>query len=76
MNIHIRTCVYHDSSSKGLKHGIKHKRHDCWRGEISIWQHDADGKLQRIRRIRKRFPTPEQAREWTKSNDLSRAQQP
>ena len=28
-------------------------------------------KLHRIRRIRKRFATPEQAREWTKTHDVS-----
>ncbi|CWM19079.1 Uncharacterised protein [Neisseria meningitidis] len=24
MTTHIRTCIYHDSSTKGFKHGIKH----------------------------------------------------
>ena len=76
MRTHIRTCVYHDSSTKGFKHGIKHKRHDCWRGEISVFQRGEDGKLHRVRRIRKRFTTPEQAREWTKTYDVSRTQQP
>ncbi|HEY9945544.1 TPA: 2,3,4,5-tetrahydropyridine-2,6-carboxylate N-succinyltransferase [Neisseria meningitidis] len=44
MTTHIRTCVYHDSSTKGFKHGIKHKRHDCWRGEINVFQRGEDGK--------------------------------
>ena len=89
---HIRTCIYHDSSTKGFKHGIKHKRHDCWRGEISVFQRGEisvfqrgeisvfqrgeDGKLHRTHRIRKRFATPEQAKEWTKTHDVSRTQQP
>lgn len=68
MKKHIRTCVYHDSSTKGFKH----KRHDCWRGEINVLQRGEDGKLHRTHRIRKRFATPEQAREWTKTYDLSR----
>ncbi|HGH6553324.1 hypothetical protein [Neisseria cinerea] len=76
MRTHIRTCVYHDSSTKGFKHGIKHKRHDCWRGEISVFQRGEDGKLHRTHRIRKRFATPEQAKEWTKTHDVSRTQQP
>lgn len=71
MTTYIRTCIYHDSSTKGFRHGIKHKRHDCWRGEISVWQRGEDGKLHRTRRIRKRFATPEQAREWTKTHDVS-----
>lgn len=63
----IRRCVYHDSSTKGFKHGIKHKRHDCWRGQIDILQRGEGGNLERVRRIRKRFKTPEEAREWTET---------
>ncbi|SBO75741.1 phage associated protein [Neisseria gonorrhoeae] len=68
MRTHIRTCVYHDSGTKGFKHGIRHKRHGCRRGE--------DGKPQRVSRIRKRSATPGQARERTKTHDVSRTQQP
>ncbi|WP_240019687.1 hypothetical protein [Mannheimia haemolytica] len=34
----IYTSVWHDSSTKGFRHNIKHKRHDCWRADIRIKQ--------------------------------------
>ncbi|CFR39968.1 putative phage associated protein [Neisseria gonorrhoeae] len=76
MRTHIRTCVYHDSGTKGFKHGIRHKRHGCRRGGTSVFQRGEDGKPQRVSRIRKRSATPGQARERTKTHDVSRTQQP
>ncbi|ENV1697141.1 hypothetical protein AB5W88_002159, partial [Neisseria gonorrhoeae] len=76
MRTHIRTCVYHDSGTKGFKHGIRHKRHGCRRGGTSVFQRGEDGKPQRVSRIRKRSATPGQAKERTKTHDVSRTQQP
>ena len=57
------TEVYHDSSTKGFRHDIGHKRHDCWRGGI---RHMAkiDGKWQQVIRIRKRFKCRLEAQAW------------
>lgn len=57
----VTRCVYHDSSTKGFRHGIGHKRHDCWRGDLSYYSKRDGG---RIHRVRKRFKCPEQARQW------------
>ena len=35
--MYVQRSVYHDSSTKGFRHGIGHKRHDCWRGDLSYW---------------------------------------
>ena len=59
--------VYHDSSTKGFRHGIRHKRHDCWRGDIKIMQKTENG-WQMIKRIRKRFDNPQQAKAWIADN--------
>ncbi|HFA6093522.1 TPA: hypothetical protein WME46_002138, partial [Neisseria gonorrhoeae] len=61
---------------KRLKHGIRHKRHGCRRGGTSVFQRGEDGKPQRVSRIRKRSATPGQAKERTKTHDVSRTQQP
>lgn len=59
----IYTSVWHDSSTKGFRHNIKHKRHDCWRADIRIKQKINDVWVQ-ISRIRKRFKCPEQAKSF------------
>lgn len=61
------SCVYHDSSTKGFKHGIKHKRHDCWRGDIRTYQ-CIDGEFVQISRMRKRFKSKQDAQQWVKQN--------
>ncbi|AJA73023.1 TPA: hypothetical protein PWY77_002367 [Mannheimia haemolytica] len=59
----IHTSVWHDSSTKGFRHNIKHKRHDCWRADIRIKQKINNVWVQ-ISRIRKRFKCPEQAKSF------------
>lgn len=61
MKFSIHRSVYHDSSTKGFRHGIKHKRHDCWRADIRIRQ-KINGVWQQISRVRKRFKSPEEAK--------------
>lgn len=34
--IYIHRSVYHDHSTKGFRHNIKHKRHDCWRADYRV----------------------------------------
>lgn len=59
----VRKSVWHDSSTKGFRHGIKHKRHDCWRADIRFMQ-KIDGVWTQVSRKRKRFKCPILAREW------------
>lgn len=43
----------------------KHKRHDCFRGDVRVLQR-IDGKMVQISRVRKRFKTYEDAHAWAR----------
>lgn len=61
-DITIRASAYHDGSTKGFRHGIQHKRHDCFRGDVRIMQ-KIRGVWKQISRKRKRFVCYEEALE-------------
>ena len=61
----IHSSAYHDGSTKGFRHGIKHKRHDCFRGDVRVFQ-EINGEIVQISRIRKRFTRKEDAYQWAK----------
>lgn len=62
-DFYIHRSAYHDGSTKGLRHGIKHKRHDCFRGDVRVLQR-INGEMVQISRVRKRFKTYEDAYAW------------
>ncbi|TPH07161.1 hypothetical protein EUX50_02280 [Haemophilus haemolyticus] len=64
-DFYIHRSAYHDGSTKGFRHGIKHKRHDCFRGDVRVLQR-IDGKMVQISRVRKRFKTYEDAYAWAR----------
>ncbi|RZN78180.1 hypothetical protein EC523_00730 [Avibacterium paragallinarum] len=61
----VHSSAYHDGSTKGFRHDIKHKRHDCFRGDVRIFQ-IIDGYPHQISRKRKRFTNKEEAYQWAK----------
>ncbi|MEE6042021.1 hypothetical protein ACVND7_11285 [Avibacterium paragallinarum] len=72
---HIHSSAYHDGSTKGFRHGIKHKRHDCFRGDVKVLQ-VINGIKYQISRERKRFTNKEDAYQWAKQYALKMRQNP
>ena len=64
-DFYIHRSEYHDGSTKGFRHGIKHKRHHCFRGDVRVLQR-IDGKMVQISRVRKRFKIYEDAHAWAR----------
>ena len=73
-DFYIHRSAYHDGSTKGFRHGIKHKRHDCFRGDVRVLQR-INGEMVQISRVRKRFkPMKMRMRGhvvWSIGNDYS-----
>ena len=69
-DFYIHCSAYHDGSTKGFRHGIKHTRHDCFRGDIRVFQ-NIEGKKIQISRKRKRFKTYEEAYNWAKTGKVA-----